>query len=98
MGFGVLQRDLTVWGAETAGKDGQPVLSKYDLVANILHDGKAGEGTYRAHIHRKSEDAWCARCASSFLSFSFFWLAAGVLLHGGALLACPYLYAARDSL
>ncbi len=32
--------------------------SKYDLVANILHEGKAGEGAYRAHIHRKSEDAW----------------------------------------
>ena len=46
--------------AGCAGKDGQQVASKYDLVANILHDGKAGEGTYRAHIHRKSEDAWCA--------------------------------------
>lgn len=32
--------------------------SKYDLVANVLHEGKAGEGAYRAHTHRKSEDAW----------------------------------------
>ena len=40
------------------GKDGKPVASKYDLVANILHEGKAGEGAYRAHIHRKAEDAW----------------------------------------
>ena len=41
-----------------AGKDGKPAPSKYDLVANVLHEGKAGEGAYRAHIHRKSEDAW----------------------------------------
>ena len=41
-----------------AGKTGQPEASKYDLVCNITHDGKAGEGTYRAHIHRKAEDAW----------------------------------------
>ncbi|CAL5229982.1 g13414 [Coccomyxa viridis] len=40
------------------GKDGKPVPSKYDLVANILHEGKAGEGAYRAHVHRRSEDAW----------------------------------------
>jgi len=41
-----------------AGKDGKPLPSKYDLIANILHEGKAGEGAYRAHVHRKSEDAW----------------------------------------
>jgi len=32
--------------------------SKYDLVANVVHDGRAGEGTYRAHIHRKAEEIW----------------------------------------
>ena len=32
--------------------------SKYDLVANLCHDGKAGEGSYRVHIHRKVEEAW----------------------------------------
>mmetsp|Transcript_4482 Transcript_4482/g.9640 ORF Transcript_4482/g.9640 Transcript_4482/m.9640 type:complete len:537 (-) Transcript_4482:876-2486(-) len=32
--------------------------SKYDLVANVVHDGKAGEGTYRAHVHRKVEEIW----------------------------------------
>ena len=41
-----------------AGKTGEPEASKFDLVCNILHDGKAGEGTYRAHVHRKAEDAW----------------------------------------
>ena len=40
------------------GKDGKQIPSKYDLIANILHEGKAGEGAYRAHVHRKSEDAW----------------------------------------
>lgn len=29
------------------------MLSRYDLLANIVHDGKAGEGSYRCHIHRK---------------------------------------------
>ncbi len=23
-----------------------------------VHDGKAGGGTYRVHVHRKSEDIW----------------------------------------
>lgn len=41
-----------------AGKDGAEVPSKYDLVANLCHDGKAGEGSYRVHIHRKVEEAW----------------------------------------
>lgn len=41
-----------------AEKDGAEVASKYDLVANLCHDGKAGEGSYRVHIHRKVEEAW----------------------------------------
>eukprot|EP00798_Chlamydomonas_sp_ICE-L_P031404 gene31404-6570_t len=37
--------------------------SKYDLVANIVHDGvvnegKTDEGNYRVHIHRKVEEIW----------------------------------------
>ncbi|GLC41126.1 hypothetical protein PLESTB_001794200 [Pleodorina starrii] len=32
--------------------------SKYDLVANLVHDGKADSGTYRVHTHRKVEDIW----------------------------------------
>uniref|UniRef100_A0A7S0R5S7 Ubiquitinyl hydrolase 1 n=1 Tax=Chlamydomonas leiostraca TaxID=1034604 RepID=A0A7S0R5S7_9CHLO len=32
--------------------------TKYDLVANLVHDGKANEGTYRAHVHRKVEEIW----------------------------------------
>ncbi|PSC71207.1 U4 tri-snRNP-associated 2 [Micractinium conductrix] len=40
------------------GPDGSPVPSKYDLCANVVHEGKAGEGTYRVHVHRKVEDQW----------------------------------------
>lgn len=33
--------------------------SKYDLVANVVHDGKSpAEGSYRVHVHRKAEDIW----------------------------------------
>ena len=32
----------------------------YDLIANVMHDGDAKEvqGTFKVHIHRKSEDIW----------------------------------------
>ncbi|MEW5299850.1 MAG: hypothetical protein WDW36_002824 [Sanguina aurantia] len=39
-------------------KDGSSLPSKYDLIANVVHDGKAGEGTYRVHVHRKAEGIW----------------------------------------
>jgi U4/U6.U5 tri-snRNP-associated protein 2 len=32
--------------------------TKYDLIANIIHEGKAGEGVYRLHVHRKVEEIW----------------------------------------
>lgn len=41
-----------------AGKKNADMVSKYDLVANLCHDGKAGEGSYRVHIHRKVEEIW----------------------------------------
>ena len=42
-----------------AGKEGKQLTSKYDLIGNVVHDGKPGAGgTYRLHVHRKSEDAW----------------------------------------
>eukprot|EP00775_Hariotina_reticulata_P013882 gene13882-14002_t len=44
------------------GPDGHPVPSRYDLIANVMHEGKAGQQTggapYRAHIHRSVEKAW----------------------------------------
>lgn len=33
--------------------NGKAVACKYDLLCNICHDGKAGEGSYRIHVHRK---------------------------------------------
>lgn len=45
-----------------AGPDGQPLPSKYDLIANIVHEGKAGQQTsgapYKVHIHRGVEKTW----------------------------------------
>ncbi|GJP53260.1 hypothetical protein CLOM_g12433 [Closterium sp. NIES-68] len=37
---------------------GGKLRSKYDLIANVVHDGKPGEGSYRAFVQRKSEEAW----------------------------------------
>jgi hypothetical protein len=46
----------------TAGPDGQPLPSKYDLIANVVHEGKAGQQTggapYKAHIQRSVEKTW----------------------------------------
>ncbi|KAI7752100.1 hypothetical protein M8C21_023111 [Ambrosia artemisiifolia] len=36
----------------------EKVRSKYDLIANIVHDGKPGEGSYRVFVQRKSEELW----------------------------------------
>jgi U4/U6.U5 tri-snRNP-associated protein 2 len=32
--------------------------SKYNLIANVVHDGQPDQGTYRVHMHRKVEDQW----------------------------------------
>jgi U4/U6.U5 tri-snRNP-associated protein 2 len=32
--------------------------ARYDLVANVVHEGKAGEGSYKAQVHRQGEDSW----------------------------------------
>lgn len=34
------------------------MASKYDLVANVVHDGQADQGSFRGHMHRKVEDQW----------------------------------------
>ncbi|KAL9254034.1 Ubiquitin carboxyl-terminal hydrolase 39-like protein [Drosera capensis] len=39
-------------------KGNEKLRSKYDLIANIVHDGKPGEGSYRAFVQRKSEEQW----------------------------------------
>jgi hypothetical protein len=30
----------------------------WGLYANLVHDGKKGEGAFRAHVHRKVEEIW----------------------------------------
>lgn len=39
-------------------EESQRLRSKYDLIANIVHDGKPGEGAYRVFVQRKSEELW----------------------------------------
>ncbi|XP_021719782.1 U4/U6.U5 tri-snRNP-associated protein 2-like isoform X1 [Chenopodium quinoa] len=39
-------------------KDDEKLRSKYDLIANIVHDGKPSEGSYRVFVQRKSEEQW----------------------------------------
>lgn len=39
-------------------KENEKLKSKYDLIANIVHDGKPGEGYYRAFVQCKSEELW----------------------------------------
>lgn len=38
--------------------ENEKLRSKYDLIANIVHDGKPGEGSYRVFVQRKSEELW----------------------------------------
>ncbi|XP_057719649.1 uncharacterized protein LOC130934077 [Arachis stenosperma] len=39
-------------------KENEKLRSKYDLIANVVHDGKPGEGFYRVFVQRKSEELW----------------------------------------
>ncbi|XVE87687.1 hypothetical protein DITRI_Ditri19aG0007600 [Diplodiscus trichospermus] len=39
-------------------KENEKLRSKYDLIANIVHDGKPDEGFYRVFVQRKSEELW----------------------------------------
>ncbi|CAJ1795141.1 unnamed protein product, partial [Sphenostylis stenocarpa] len=36
--------------------ENEKLRSKYDLIANVVHDGKPGEGFYRVFVQRKSEE------------------------------------------
>ncbi|KAK2971695.1 hypothetical protein RJ640_007733 [Escallonia rubra] len=39
-------------------KENEKLGSKYDLIANIAHDGKPSEGYYKVFVQRKSEELW----------------------------------------
>lgn len=32
--------------------------SKYDLIANVVHEGMPDKGSYHAQVHRQGEDTW----------------------------------------
>ncbi|KAI9185452.1 hypothetical protein LWI28_007361 [Acer negundo] len=34
------------------------MLKKYDLIANVVHDGKPEEGIYKVFVQRKSDELW----------------------------------------
>ncbi|CAA0826485.1 Ubiquitin C-terminal hydrolases superfamily protein [Striga hermonthica] len=42
----------------TPRNENEKLRSKYDLIANVVHDGKPGEGSYRVFVQRKSEELW----------------------------------------
>ncbi|KAM3206367.1 hypothetical protein ACQJBY_061825 [Aegilops geniculata] len=52
-------------------KESEKLRSKYDLIANIVHDGKPGEGCYRVFVQRKSEEAWYVFSFISFVAWIF---------------------------
>ena len=39
-------------------KENEKLRSKYDLIANVVHDSKPGKGFYRVFVQRKSEELW----------------------------------------
>ncbi|KAI4311931.1 hypothetical protein MLD38_036795 [Melastoma candidum] len=39
-------------------KEDQKLWSKYDLIANVLHYGEPGEGSYHVFVQCKSEELW----------------------------------------
>ncbi|XP_021728167.1 U4/U6.U5 tri-snRNP-associated protein 2-like isoform X2 [Chenopodium quinoa] len=39
-------------------KDAEKLRSKYDLMANIVHEGTPIQGSYKVCVQRKSEDQW----------------------------------------
>ncbi|CAE6182995.1 unnamed protein product [Arabidopsis arenosa] len=38
--------------------EGEKVCSKYNLIANIVHDGKPEDGYFRVFVQRKSQELW----------------------------------------
>jgi len=54
--FPVKSLDMKEYCAPEALKDGKG--TKYDLVANITHEGKPDEGTYKVHIKHEGTGQW----------------------------------------
>ncbi|KAK6797029.1 hypothetical protein RDI58_004730 [Solanum bulbocastanum] len=58
LNFPVKNLELKDYIPLPAPKENEKLRSKYDLIANIVHDGKPGEGSYRVFVQRKSEELW----------------------------------------
>ncbi|XP_054783207.1 uncharacterized protein LOC129290459 [Prosopis cineraria] len=56
--FPVKNLELKDYIPLTTPKENEKLRSKYDLIANVVHDGKPGEGFYRVFVQRKSEELW----------------------------------------
>jgi U4/U6.U5 tri-snRNP-associated protein 2 len=63
--FPIKNFDLTdfVWDKQsdkdsTEGAKADKKQYKYDLLANIIHEGKVDSGTYRVQVRHKSTDEW----------------------------------------
>ncbi len=56
--FSICRRDVDfgeIFGPEIRAK--HPVTT-YNLLANIVHDGQPGKGTYRVHVLHKATGKW----------------------------------------
>lgn len=56
--FPVKNLELKDYISLPAPKGEEKLRSKYDLIANMVHDGKPGAGSYRVFVQRKSEELW----------------------------------------
>ncbi|CAI9111815.1 OLC1v1012138C1 [Oldenlandia corymbosa var. corymbosa] len=54
--FPVKNLELKYYIPLPAPKESENLVSKYDLIANVVHDDKAGEGAYRVFEQRKSQE------------------------------------------
>lgn len=38
--------------------EGEKTCTKYNLIANVVHDGKPEDGYFRVFVQRKSQELW----------------------------------------
>jgi ubiquitin C-terminal hydrolase len=56
---GIVEKDeLIRLLMELISKQDESPLKRYDLLANIVHEGPAQAGSYRAHIHHRASNTW----------------------------------------
>ena len=56
--FPIKSLDLSEFVFPNSLSSNKPKTYKYDLVANIIHDGKPESGTYRVQVRHKPIDEW----------------------------------------